>query len=102
MFEFKLLLSKWKICRTDEREKLLVDGKLCKGSIHYRAREIYISDDIFNDDLGKVIRHELSHAVLYETQLNLNTTYSEEDLCEFMAKYGEFITSKTNEIIKNM
>lgn len=102
MYKFKLILYEWGICVTDDLEKLLVNGTICSGSVHYKDREIYLNSNLDEVDLYKTIRHELTHAVLYETQLNLQHSYSEEDLCELLAKWGEFIVNLAKDIINKL
>ena len=102
MYKFKLFLYNWSIGKTQDKSKLMVDRKVCSGAVHYKDREIFVDDGLGPVDLYKVVRHELTHAVLYETQLNLNVQYSEEDMCELMAKYGSFIVKLSEEIIENL
>lgn len=102
MYKFKLILYKWQVGITDDKEKLRVNGTVCSGAVHYRDREIYLNSNLVGADLYKTIRHELTHAVLYETQVNLQQSYCEEDLCELMAKWGEFIVKLAEDVVKNI
>lgn len=70
---------------------LLVDGKRCRGATHFYNRKIYIDKNLEATDKKQVLLHELAHAILYDTQLELKDEYSEENLCEFIALYGETI-----------
>lgn len=100
--KFKLVINTWNISLTDITEKLTAGGELCSGTIHYSTQEIFIDKNLRPIDLAKTIRHELTHAVIYETQITTGITYTEEDMCEFLAKYGEIITSLANNIISNI
>ena len=100
MKKFSLLLYEWTFMLTEDKSNLTVNGELCKGSVHYSSREIFADRNLSLEDLYKVVRHELTHAVLYETQIDLKRQYTEEDVCEVMAKFGEFIVNKAAEIIK--
>ena len=79
------------------------DNPLCDG--HYRGKVFYFDRKIFlnkdNNPLQKrqTLRHELTHAFLRETQIinqEDDFSFSEEMMCEFVAKYG----GKIEEIIK--
>ena len=102
MHKFKLILYEWNICITDDLEKLLVNGTVCSGAVHYKDREIYLNSNLDEVDLYKAVRHELTHAVLYETQVNLQHSYSEEDLCELIAKWGAFIVKLAEELVNKL
>ena len=95
-----LVLYTWGIELTDNKEELTVKDELCKGCIHYSERKIYLDKNLSLPDLYIVMRHELTHAVLYETQIELKESYTEEDMCEFVGKYGKLISSKVDEIIE--
>lgn len=97
--KIKLLLYEWEIVYTVNKQDLNVDGKECKGCVHYSERRIYVHKNLSLEDKFKVLRHELTHAVLYETQIELKEYYTEEDMCELMSKYGAFIVEKTNELL---
>ena len=98
---FKLLLGIWNLEITDDAEKLLVNNKKCGGSIVYKERTIYIDSSLTND-FQRVLLHELTHAVLYETQLQLSNSYTEEDMCEFVGKYGGLIWSVYLNIVEEI
>lgn len=100
--KFNLILYSWNITLTDDIESLTAGGKVCSGTIHYSTQDIYIDKALSLIDKYKTIRHELTHAIIYETQINTDVTYTEEDICEFVAKYGAFINSKTEEIIEKL
>lgn len=81
--------SAWSITEVAGSDSsLLVDGKRCRGATHYFKREIYIDKDLTPEDKKQTLIHELSHATLYDTQIELKEEYSEENLCDFMAMYG--------------
>lgn len=98
---FKLLLGIWNLEITDDAKKLLVNNKKCGGSIVYKERTIYIDSSLTND-FQRVLMHELTHAILYETQLQLSDSYSEEDMCEFVGKYGKLICDIYDEIVQDL
>ena len=89
----------WSVQLTDEKEPLKAAGKVCKGCTHYKDAEIYISVDTSARDKRRLLAHELSHAFLYETQVELKERYTEEDLCEFIAKFGDRIIKEVERIM---
>lgn len=93
MKEFRIYDNLWKVTLTDNKEDLIVDGKFCKGAIHYKESCIYIYSDTSMKDRTRILLHELTHAILYDTQVELKTVYTEEDLCEFTAKYSMLVHS---------
>lgn len=97
--KIKLFLYEWEVLCTVSKQELEVNGKECKGCVHYSDRKIYVYKNLSLEDKFKVLRHELTHAVLYETQIELKEHYTEEDMCELMAKYGPFIVEKANELL---
>ena len=70
---------------------LLVKDMRCRGTTHYYSREIFIDKDMSFYDKKQTLIHELTHATLYDTQIESKESYSEEDICEFMGIYGESI-----------
>lgn len=100
--KIKTLLGEWEVKLTDDPEKLRVNGTVGKGAVHYKERKVYVDSRINLPDRAKVLRHEFTHVTLYETQLDLNMEYEEEDLCELIAKYGEYIVELTRDILKKL
>lgn len=96
--KFRVYNYEWYVVLTDKKEDLRVNGKFCKGCTHYKESTIYISKDTSAKDRIRLFLHELSHAFLYETQVDLKEHYTEEDLCEFMAKFGPVIIETYKDI----
>lgn len=66
------------------------------GRTYYFDRKIYINKDLESDKKEETLRHELTHAFIHETQIinqEENFNYTEEMVCEFVAKYGKQIDS---------
>ena len=70
-----------------------------KAYIQYKDRTIYIDSRISIESEEHCLIHELTHAVIYETQIMPISQYNEEHLCELMALYGKFIITLSNKII---
>ena len=100
--EFILLKDIWKVEFTDDKEKLRVDGKVCGGSVHYKPRQIYIDKELPENDLRRTLMHEISHAIIYETQIEYKEFYTEENLCEFVGKYGDLVCEICRGILEEM
>lgn len=91
--KFKINGAMWTIEKCSNNELPLSDG-LFAGRTFYFDRKIYINKDLDRALLEETIRHELTHAFIYQTQI-LNQEedfkYSQEMLCEFVGKYGKEI-----------
>lgn len=91
----------WCIELTDNIENLTnKEGNICKGTTSYKNKTIYLDYKISEETAKHVLIHELTHVYIYETQLELKSYYNEEDLCEFVAMYGERVIKKAKSILK--
>lgn len=99
--EIKVNNYTWKIKMTTE---VLTNksGDKCKSIIDYKNNSILLNCTLLynEDELLHAIRHELTHLYIYETQLELKKTYSEEEFCELVALYGNNIILKSKSILK--
>ena len=102
MCTFEINNTTWKVELTDKDENLTVKGKRCKGCTVYKNNTIYIDKAISQENQLYVLRHEMTHVVIYETQIELKEVYSEECLCEMVAMYGEFIINKSKELMDTL
>lgn len=59
------------------------------------TRTIYISEDVSDKYLKKVLAHELTHAAMYSYNVYL-TVEQEEVFADILASYGEEIINLTN------
>lgn len=95
--------SDWTIVITDNKRELTdKSGHICKGTVSYRESKIFIDESVSKENVAHILRHELTHIYIYETQLTMKETYTEEELCEFFAIYGTKIVTKVNSIMKRM
>lgn len=95
--------SNWKVIITDNKQDLTDKyGHICKGTVSYRLSTIYLDNTVSRENAAHILRHELSHIYLYETQLAQKDIYTEEELCEFTAIYGMRIVNKANNILKRI
>lgn len=95
--EFKINNSEWKIKIVDEatiNNEMKQDGTL--GVTIYKTQEILLLENQAN--IIKTLKHELTHAWLWEYGHNQNDekTFTYEDVCEIVASSSEFI----NEVVE--
>lgn len=102
MFKYTFNLNgfRWNIVFTENEPLLLVNNRICKGSIAYKTRTIYVDCRITKDSIKRVLAHELTHAILYDTQIHVKEQYSEEDVCEFCALYAAKISAISKNCIR--
>ena len=87
----------WSIIEVDEKDdRLKVDDKECWGTCKYDCQHIYLCKQAMLGKKKQTLIHELSHAFVYEYLLKIQESYDNEDLCEFVAKYGERIVLSAN------
>ena len=77
---------------------LMVDGEMCRGTTWFGKQQIFLAAELNANTALRVIIHELTHAHLYSTQMRLPDTFTEEEVCEFMACWGADIISMANEV----
>ena len=66
------------------------------GTCSSTNKEIFINKDIKNK--RDILRHEVTHAVIYE-YLQVDFTWTEENVCEFVQRYYKIIEDLVNQII---
>lgn len=95
--KFNILSSTWNIKEVESSSDILiVDSNRCFGVVSYREQTIYLDKTLLLQEKRKTLAHELSHAILYITQIEYKKDFSEEMLCEFVGKYCEIINSIIN------
>lgn len=80
--------------------KLIVDGEKSWGATYFKSRIIYIDQSLDCTTRGEVLRHEITHAVIYETQFTQKHKYSEEDICDFVGMYGTIIHKLAHDVFE--
>ena len=95
--ETKINGLKWTIKEVETRSsELIVNGNQCFGVCKYATQEILIDNTLKKDKKYQTLKHELAHAFLYCFLLDKKETYSEEELCEFVAMYSDQIIECAN------
>ncbi len=93
----------WSVERVDANDsRLYVNGQTCVGATWYTDQTIYISKSLTKASSIVTVRHELVHAFIYSTQVNTPGKYTEEDVCEFVARYGRQITEMADKVIEEL
>lgn len=109
MFTFKsptISKSIWKLCfRTREEmnriyyENRPVDEETrIHGITEYITQTVYIDKEIDGFNLGKVLRHELTHIYLWETGQQ-DRVLNEEETCDLMSVAAPVICKTAKEIM---
>ena len=81
-------------------KRLILDGNPNWGMTYYRTRDIYIDEELDEDALDEVLLHELTHAMLFETQIKPTRKFDEEDVCETVGMYGRRIIELADKVHK--
>ena len=68
---------------------LSVDGSRCYGACDYSQRKIFLDRTLPEKVKRKALTPELVHAVIFEYLLGGKDSYSEENVCDLLATYGE-------------
>ena len=74
-------------------------GEQCYGTQSTTHATICIDESLDYPLMRKVVRHEIAHFFLYAHLLEVKDTYSEEELCEFVALYSSEINRIANEFM---
>lgn len=96
--------STWEVAIVpNTNPELIVEGNAVTGATWLMQQRIYLSADLTKDTAKGIIAHELAHAFLCSTQIRLaedakGEHYSEEEMCNFIAMYGEQILNLTYEV----
>lgn len=97
-----VLGTKYKVIKHNKNNPIRIDG--CDGYCDYTVKEIHIAEmedyewaDIKNH-ANKVIRHELVHAFLYESGLDIESWARNEELVDWMAIQIPKVANKYNEL----
>lgn len=101
MKTFKINENIWTIeFLVPEDDRLKLKGSDCAGICWTTHKKIYIDKTLTEKTMRNVIRHELTHAYIYDTQCYQPTKFDQEFLAEFVGIYGEMIILLTDRILK--
>lgn len=65
------------------------------------TKTIYVREGLRDEDLRKVLSHELTHAAMFSYDIHLSLK-QEELLADLLATYGEEIIVKANELFERI
>lgn len=93
----------WEIKKVPSNDPLLYyDGGFSRGATWCTSQVIALSDDLNLYTASTVILHELSHAFLASTQVSVPESFNEEQVCNFVADYGEQIQRMASSIYQTL
>lgn len=96
---FHIVDQEWVIQIVDSHDAHMVaDGAVCRGCTWVGQSSIYMSNELTDRTFKRVLLHELVHAYLFATQMDVPDSFNEEQLCDFFAIYGEEIMDLANKI----
>ena len=78
-------------------ENLIINYRLCEGVFYGTKKLIYLNGDACLTEKKRTLAHELTHAFLFETQLNHKDLYTEEEVCRFIELYSFIILELVKE-----
>ena len=100
--KIKINRLNWTIKEVETRSaELVVNGNQCFGVCKHYTQEIIIDKTLKDDAKYQILKHELTHAFIRCFLIELKESYTEEDLCEFVALYSEQINDLAKKYIKN-
>lgn len=101
MFEINHIPWKIKIVSANHPKVQRSDGSFTLGSCDDTNHTIYISEEIPDYKLKKVLCHEITHAAMFSYGVSLNID-QEELIADLIATYGEEIINITNKIFSKI
>lgn len=84
----------------DKRLYLKDDEKYHFGIINFADEEIYINGNLTLNKIKQTLVHEITHAYINEYGFKSIDYFDEEQLCEFMAMYGDSILISCTRILE--
>lgn len=75
------------------------DGQICFGICETLTHKIYLLEKVPKARLQATLAHELTHAFMDAYGLDYNTTFTQEQMCEFVAAHGASITKLVDRYI---
>ena len=89
----------WQVELVDAHSpELMVNNEPCRGTTWCGHQRIYISNELTPACAIRVIRHEVTHAYIWSTQISLPKTFDEEYSCDFVAMWTPQILSASIQI----
>ena len=93
----------WEVKKVPSNDPLLYyDGGFSRGATWCGNQIIALSDDLNLYTAPTVILHELSHAFLASTQVSVPESFSEEQVCNFVADYSKQILEMASSVYQTL
>ena len=93
----------WELFLVDPNHSgLYVNSTPRVGTTWFAKAQIYIADNLAPSKMLQTIRHEITHAFIDSTQIREPEPYTEEDVCEFVAKYGHATLQLADDIFREL
>lgn len=90
--EVKINGTTWNIKEVDTRsQELNINGNQCYGTCKYHTQEICLDSSLKKSKKYQTLKHELAHAFISCHLLEQKKSYSEEEMCEYVALYADNI-----------
>lgn len=103
MMRFNIRDQHWSVQMVPAHDPgLWVDGTARTGTTWSVAQEIYISDELPENQGYRVVLHELTHAFIAATQVHSPESWEEEAVCELVALYGDEIVAQANKTMEGL
>lgn len=101
--KIKILDTDWIVEKRSAHDpEMLTEGVSCRGTCWCGHYKIFLSDELTAYTAGKVIRHELAHAFLSITQIELPEKFTEENVCDFVGFFAPQIVSLAEAIVEEL
>ena len=98
---FEINGKTWRVVAASRHHPMLTrsDGTLAIGACDEFSSTIYISDEIDEQVMKRVLCHEITHAAMFSYNISLSWQ-QEELLADLMATYGQEIVVIANVVFK--
>lgn len=96
-FTIKLLDLEWDVVFVDPDSPMLEhEGKPAVALTRYYEQTIYMVNKLPKDIFWRVYTHEIVHALMYTHLLVIPESFTEEEVCNFIAQYIEEVNRCRN------
>jgi hypothetical protein len=99
----KIMDTDWTVEKRKAHDpELMVEDVSCRGTCWCGHYKIFLSEELTAATAGTVVRHELTHAFLYLTQLEFPKKFTEENVCDFVGGFAPQIVSIAKAVVKEL
>lgn len=89
----------WHLVVMDKDDpRLMLDNEKCKGLCLLEQRQIFLSNIDSGFGFDRLLIHELTHAMLYSCLHDETNRFTEEQVCEILARRGREIINVADEV----